>query len=128
MILRVERGKGGKDRHAMLSPLLLELLQTGRASRGRRSGCFPGSPVDPLTTRQLSRACHATAQMAEITKRVSPRTLRHSSRRISPSRSGYPGDPGSSRTREARYDRALSRVATKTIHEVIEPARSSDAA
>jgi len=31
-----------------------------------------------MSTRQLTRACHAAAQMAEITKRVSPHTLRHS--------------------------------------------------
>ena len=40
---------------------------------------FPGqNPVNPMTTRQLNRACHAAAQMAEIAKRVSPHTLRHS--------------------------------------------------
>jgi site-specific recombinase XerD len=31
-----------------------------------------------MTTRQLNRACHASAQMAEIDKRVSLHTLRHS--------------------------------------------------
>src|SRR5215475_7602187 len=40
---------------------------------------FPGrDPVQPMTTRQLNRACHAAAQMANISKRVSPHTLRHS--------------------------------------------------
>jgi site-specific recombinase XerD len=40
---------------------------------------FPGqNPVNPMTTRQLTRACHAAAHMAEIGKRVSPHTLRHS--------------------------------------------------
>jgi site-specific recombinase XerD len=40
---------------------------------------FPGqNPVNPLSTRQLNRACHAAAHMAKITKRVSPHTLRHS--------------------------------------------------
>jgi integrase/recombinase XerD len=34
--------------------------------------------VNPLTTRQFNRACHAAAQMADIKKRVSPHTLRHS--------------------------------------------------
>jgi site-specific recombinase XerD len=36
------------------------------------------NPVNPMTTRQLRRACHATAHMAEIGKQVSPHTLRHS--------------------------------------------------
>ena len=35
-------------------------------------------PDQPMTTRQLTRACHAAAHMAEITKRVTPHTLRHS--------------------------------------------------
>src|SRR6266403_1505231 len=40
---------------------------------------FPGrDPVQPMTTRQLNRACHAAAQLAEIDKRVSLHTLRHS--------------------------------------------------
>ena len=79
MMLRVERGKGGKDRHAMLSPLLLELLRDWWRIARPQVWLFPGqNPVNPLTTRQLSRACHAAAQMAEITKRVSPHTLRHS--------------------------------------------------
>src|SRR4029077_7448095 len=40
---------------------------------------FPGlDPINPMSTRQLNRACHAAAQMAEIAKRVSPHTLRHS--------------------------------------------------
>jgi site-specific recombinase XerD len=39
---------------------------------------FPGrDPAQPMTTRQLNRACHAAAQMAEINKRVSLHTLRH---------------------------------------------------
>jgi integrase/recombinase XerD len=48
---------------------------------------FPGQdPVQPMTTRQLTRACHMAAQAAEITKRVTPHTLRHNAeRRIMPS-------------------------------------------
>ena len=78
MMLRVEQGKGRKDRHAMLSPLLLELCATGTTARPQ-GWLFPGqNPVAPMSTRQLTRACHAAAHMAEITKRVSPHTLRHS--------------------------------------------------
>ena len=40
---------------------------------------FPGrNPVTPLSTRQMNRAVHAAAQAAEIKKRVTPHTLRHS--------------------------------------------------
>src|SRR3981081_3273271 len=79
MMLRVEQGKGRKDRHAMLSPVLLELLRDWYPIARPQGWLFPGpNQVSPMSTRQLPRACHAAAHMAEITKRVSPHTLRHS--------------------------------------------------
>ena len=85
MLLRIEQGKGRKDRHAMLSPQLLEQLRAWWR-QGRRLGAllpggwlFPGrNPVEPLSARQFCRAVHAAAQAAGIKKRVSPHTLRHS--------------------------------------------------
>src|SRR6201984_2947321 len=79
MIIRVEQGKGRKDRYVMLSPYLLELLRTWWKAARPQGWLFPGrDPAQPITTRQLTRACHAAAQMAEIDKRVSLHTLRHS--------------------------------------------------
>src|SRR6267154_451553 len=85
MLLRVERGKGGKDRHAMLSPQLLKLLRVWWREGRRHSLLLPGgwlfpgrNPVEPLSARQLCRAVHAAAQAAGIKKHVSPHTLRHS--------------------------------------------------
>jgi integrase/recombinase XerD len=85
MTLRVERGKGRKDRYAMLSPVLLERLRAwwriGRAQGKVLPGgwLFPGMDLtDPLTARQLNRCIHAAAQAAGIDKRVSMHTLRHS--------------------------------------------------
>jgi integrase/recombinase XerD len=79
MMIRVEQGKGRKDRHAMLSPQLLDLLRDWYRIARPRAWLFPGrDPLLPLTTRQLNRACHAAAHMAEIKKRVTPHTLRHS--------------------------------------------------
>jgi site-specific recombinase XerD len=79
MIIRVEQGKGGKDRNVMLSPHLLELLRTWWRAARPQGWLFPGrDPAQSMTTRQLNRACHAAAQMAEINKRVSLHTLRHS--------------------------------------------------
>ena len=85
MMLRVDQGKGRKDRYAMLSPQLLALLRAWWRE-GRRRGVmlpqgwlFPGrDPVNPLSTRQLNRAVHAAAAAAGINKRVTPHTLRHS--------------------------------------------------
>jgi integrase/recombinase XerD len=79
MVIRVEQGKGRKDRNVMLSPHLLELLRAWYRAARPQGWLFPGqSAVNPLTTRQFNRACHAAAQMADIKKRVSPHTLRHS--------------------------------------------------
>ena len=79
MVIRVEQGKGDKDRYVMLSAHLLELLRAWWKIARPQGWLFPGqNPVNPLTTRQLNRACHAAARMAEITKRVTPHTLRHS--------------------------------------------------
>jgi integrase/recombinase XerD len=79
MVIRVEQGKGRKDRYVMLSPHLLELLRAWWRAARPQGWLFPGrNPVQPMTTRQLNRACHAAADMAEIGKPVSMHTLRHS--------------------------------------------------
>ena len=85
MVLRVEQGKGSKDRYAMLSPILLERLRywwrVARAQGKMLDGgwLFPGlDPVESLSPRQLNRAIHAAADVAKIDKRVSMHTLRHS--------------------------------------------------
>src|SRR5215471_6507297 len=62
-----------------LSPVLLELLREGWKLCRSRGWLFPSrDPGQPITTRQLTRACHLAAQLAEINQRVSPHTLRHS--------------------------------------------------
>ena len=79
MLLRIDQGKGHKDRHAMLSPQLLDLLRDWYRIARPQVWLFPGqNPVNHLTTRQFTRVFHATAQAAEINKRISPHTLRHS--------------------------------------------------
>jgi integrase/recombinase XerD len=79
MIIRVEQGKGRKDRYVMLSPHLLELLRAWYRVARPQGWLFPGrDPVQPMTTRQLNRACHDAANVAEIGKPVSMHTLRHS--------------------------------------------------
>nr|MBV6630085.1 site-specific integrase [Oceanococcus sp. HetDA_MAG_MS8] len=85
MTLRVDQGKGMKDRYAMLSPVMLELLRSWWRI-ARRQGkmldhgwLFPGiNPINPLTTRQLSRIIQQAADEAGIKKSISMHTLRHS--------------------------------------------------
>lgn len=85
MTLRVEQGKGGRDRYAMISPVLLERLRVwwrvARAQGKMLNGgwLFPGlDPIDPLSAKQLNRAIHEAATLVKIDKRVSMHTLRHS--------------------------------------------------
>lgn len=85
MLIRVEQGKGRKDRNAMLSPQLLGLLRIWWREGKRRNvilphgWLFPGrNALEPISTRQLNRATHEAADAAGITKRVTPHTLRHS--------------------------------------------------
>jgi len=79
MTLRVERGKGQRDRYVMLSPQLLELLREWWRSARPQAWLFPGqNPVNPMSARQLNRAVHAAKNLAGISKRVSMHTLRHS--------------------------------------------------
>ena len=83
-VIRVEQGKGAKDRYAMLSDALLDVLRAWWLA-GRERGVmlpggwlFPGrNPVNPLTTRQLRRVFDGAREAAGIDKRVSLHTLRH---------------------------------------------------
>jgi site-specific recombinase XerD len=84
MIIRVDQGKGQRDRQAMLSPTLLTILRAWwREGRKQRQllpagWLFPGqNPVNPMSTRQLNRAFHLARVAAEIDKRVSLHSLRH---------------------------------------------------
>ena len=85
MLLRVERGKGGHYRNALLSTDLLNLLRQWW-TLGRQQGVmhcdgwlFPGQhALKAISTRQLHRIVAEAAHAVEIAKRVGPHTLRHS--------------------------------------------------
>ncbi len=83
-VIRVEQGKGRKDRYSMLSEPLLDLLRAWWLAARERGVMLPGgwlfpgqNPVNPLTTRQLRRAFDGAREAAGIDKRVSLHTLRH---------------------------------------------------
>jgi len=85
MLLRIEQGKGRRDRNAMLSPSLLVLLRAwwrqGHAEGKMLPGgwLFPGqNPVNPYSTRQLNRACKTAAAAAGLGQWIAMHTLRHS--------------------------------------------------
>jgi site-specific recombinase XerD len=78
MVIRVDMGKGQKDRYVMLSPKLLESLRSyWRAVRPKAwlfEGELPGYPVAAHTVEQ---ACRKTHQIAGIHKPVTPHSFRH---------------------------------------------------
>ena len=85
MLLRIERGKGGRYRNAMLPvgllPLLRDWWRTGRQQGVMHADgwLFPGrNAMVPISTRQLYRVVVEAAEAADIAKRVGPHTLRHS--------------------------------------------------
>jgi integrase/recombinase XerD len=80
MLLRVEQGKGKKDRHAILSPQQLAMLRDYWWVAKPRIWLFPGGrdPLLPITTRQLYRVVRDPAEALDFQKRVSPNVLRHS--------------------------------------------------
>jgi site-specific recombinase XerD len=79
MLIRIDQGKGRKDRHVMLSPSRLELLRDYYREARPGGWLFPGrNRVDPISTRQFNRAFGVACDFAEIRKTVWPHTLRHS--------------------------------------------------
>ena len=87
-IIRIVQSKGRKDRHVMLSPEMLNLLRQWWKVRptcydagvpAAQRLLFPGGRTGkPMSTRQLSRLFHATADAAGIKKAVTLHALRHS--------------------------------------------------
>ena len=67
------------DRHVMLSPSLLTLMRDDYREARHAGWLFPGrNRIDPISTRQFNRASGAACDFAEIKKKVSSHTLRHS--------------------------------------------------
>jgi len=88
MIIRIVQSKGRKDRHVMLPAEVLELLRQWWKARPTEQDAgvapeqrwlFPGrKPGTPVSTRQLNRLFHDTADAAGIKKAVNLHSLRHS--------------------------------------------------
>jgi len=80
-IIRVEQGKGGKDRQVMLSDQLLNILRAyWRLTRPRpRIWLFPSRDLNrPIHPRVLNGACALARETADLDKQVTSHTLRHS--------------------------------------------------
>jgi site-specific recombinase XerD len=78
MVLRVEQGKGQKDRYVMLSPRLLEILRDWWRVARPRHWLFPGDrPGQPITRSAVERACQQAHRRCRIPKPTTPHSLRH---------------------------------------------------
>lgn len=83
MLLRIDQGKGGRDREVPLSPTLLAALREYYRWMRPQTYLFPGTKDGwradrPITTKPIWDAVRLAAQRAKIDKHVTPHTLRHS--------------------------------------------------
>jgi integrase/recombinase XerD len=79
MLLRVQQGKGQRDRYTVLSPRMLEVLRTWWRAARPTGWLFPSGPAGRhLTPASLQEACHTAARLAGIRKHITVHTLRHS--------------------------------------------------
>jgi site-specific recombinase XerD len=79
MVMRVEHGKGGKDRYVMLSAQLLAILRTYWRLARPKDWLFPGrDKSEPIDVQVLYSACRSACAAAKLSKRVTVHTLRHS--------------------------------------------------
>ena len=78
MVLRVDQGKGGKDRDVMLSPRLLEELRSYWKVARPKTWLFPGdTPGQPISRNAVGQACQKAQRAAGISKPITPHSLRH---------------------------------------------------
>ena len=78
MVIRVEQGKGQKDRYVMLSPKLLEILRTWWRVEKPKDWLFPGDfPGQHITRGAVNRECHKAHRICKIPKQITPHSLRH---------------------------------------------------
>jgi integrase/recombinase XerD len=78
MVIRVEQGKGRKDRSVMLSPKLLGLLRSYWRVAHPKVWLFPGDlSGQPISTRAVAKACLKARRRSGISKRITPHSLRH---------------------------------------------------
>jgi len=78
MVIRVEEGKGRKDRYVMLSPKLLDILRHYWKVTRPKEWLFPGDrPGQPITRFAVEFVCRQTRLQCGIAKPVTPHSLRH---------------------------------------------------
>lgn len=78
MMLRVEQGKGQKDRYVMLSPKLLETLRAYWKAGRPAEWLFPGErPGRPISKDAVEQACQRAHRVSGIKKPITPHSLRH---------------------------------------------------
>jgi site-specific recombinase XerD len=78
MMIRVDQGKGRKDRYVMLSPQLLEILRAYWQASRPKQWLFPGDIVGrPISRHAVAQACQKAHRLSGIKKPITPHSLRH---------------------------------------------------
>ena len=126
MVIRVEQGKGGKDRYVMLSPQLLRILRTyWRLARPKR-WLFPGRDDErPLVPNVLHAACRSACAAAGLSKQVTVHTLRHIRDPSLGEWGGRAHHPGPARPCQPREHGTLHPSRHQNDQQHAEPARSA---
>ena len=130
MTLRIEQGKGHKDRYAMLRRCCSSACASGGGwlAQGKMldgGWLFPGlNPIESLSTRQLNRAVHAAAKARRSTSAFRCTRCAFVCHPPAGAEGRYPRDPGPARAQEARDHGAVYQVATDLLREVISPLES----
>lgn len=79
MVLKVNQGKGSKDRYVPISPRLLKALRDYWREMRPTDYLFPGKTDDtPLNKAVIQKVCNLASAQAKLNKQVTPHTMRHS--------------------------------------------------
>jgi integrase/recombinase XerD len=78
MVIRVEQGKGARDRYVMLSVTLLDILRSYWRAVRPKEWLFPGDrPDQPISRAAVEDACHRAHRRCGLSKPITPHSLRH---------------------------------------------------
>jgi len=77
MVIRVEQGKGQKDRYTMLSPRLLEILRAWWRVERPKDWLFPGNSGQHISKEAVGAECRKARLISKIPKPITPHSLRH---------------------------------------------------
>jgi integrase/recombinase XerD len=77
MVIRIEQGKGRRDRYVMLSPKLLAILRQWWRVERPQTWLFPGKKLGHIGKEAVEVACQEARGLCGIRKPITPHSFRH---------------------------------------------------